>query len=134
MTPQQVHLVQQSFAKVSPIAEQAADLFYGRLFEIAPEVRPLFKNDMKAQGQKLMSTIALAVTSLDELPALLPVVQNLGRRHAGYGVTDDHYDIVGQALLWTLEKGLGADFTAETKAAWTEVYGVLADAMKSAAR
>jgi nitric oxide dioxygenase len=134
MTPQQVQLVQQSFAKISPIAEQAADLFYGRLFEIAPQVRALFKNDIKAQGQKLMSTIALAVGSLDKLSALLPVVRDLGSRHAGYGVKEEHYDIVGQALLWTLEKGLGSDFTPDTKAAWTEVYTVLADTMKSAAR
>jgi nitric oxide dioxygenase len=134
MTPQQVQLVQQSFAKISPIAEQAADLFYGRLFEIAPQVRALFKNDIKAQGQKLMSTIALAVGSLDKLSALLPVVRDLGSRHAGYGVKEEHYDVVGQALLWTLEKGLGSDFTPDTKAAWTEVYTVLADTMKSAAR
>ena len=134
MTPQQVQLIKQSFAKVAPIAGQAADLFYGRLFEIAPQVRPLFKGDITAQGQKLMSTIALAVGSLDKLPELVPIVQDLGRRHAGYGVKDEHYDSVGQALLWTLDKGLGADFTPEVKEAWTAVYMVLADTMKGAAR
>jgi hemoglobin-like flavoprotein len=134
MTPQQVQLIKQSFAKVEPIAGQAADLFYGRLFEIAPQVRPLFKGDIKAQGQKLMSTIALAVGSLDRLPELVPIVQDLGRRHAGYGVKDEHYDSVGQALLWTLDKGLGSDFTPEVKEAWTAVYMVLADTMKGAAR
>ncbi len=134
MTPQQVQLIKQSFAKVAPIAGQAADLFYGRLFEIAPQVRPLFKGDIKAQGQKLMSTIALAVGSLDRLSELVPVVQDLGRRHAGYGVKDEHYDSVGQALLWTLDKGLGPDFTPEVKEAWTAVYIVLADTMKGAAR
>jgi hemoglobin-like flavoprotein len=134
MTPQQVQLIKQSFAKVAPIADQAADLFYGRLFEIAPQVRPLFKGDIKAQGQKLMSTIALAVGSLDRLSELVPVVQDLGRRHAAYGVKDEHYDSVGQALLWTLDKGLGPDFTPEVKEAWTAVYMVLADTMKGAAR
>jgi nitric oxide dioxygenase len=134
MTPQQVLLVKQSFAKVAPIADQAAGLFYGRLFEIAPQVRPLFKGDIKAQGQKLMSTIALAVGSLDKLPELVPVVQDLGRRHAGYGVKDEHYDIVAQALLWTLGKGLGPDFTPEVKDAWTAAYTILADTMKGAAR
>ena len=134
MTPQQVQLVKQSFAKVAPIAEQAADLFYGRLFEIAPQVRPLFKGDIKAQGQKLMSTLGLAVGSLDGLPELVPIVQDLGRRHAGYGVKDEHYDSVGQALLWTLDKGLGPDFTADVKDAWTAVYAILADTMKNAAR
>jgi hemoglobin-like flavoprotein len=134
MTPQQVQLIKQSFAKVAPIAGQAADLFYGRLFEIAPQVRPLFKGDITAQGQKLMSTIALAVGSLDRLSELVPIVQDLGRRHAGYGVKDEHYDSVGQALLWTLDKGLGADFTPEVKEAWTAVYMVLADTMKGAAR
>lgn len=134
MTPDQAQLVKQSFAKVAPIAEQAAGLFYTRLFETAPEVKPLFKGDIKEQGRKLMATIGLAVSSLDRLPQLVPVVQDLGRKHAGYGVRDEHYDTVGAALLWTLEQGLGSDFTPETKAAWTEVYGILAGVMKEAAR
>jgi hemoglobin-like flavoprotein len=134
MTPQQVKLIKESFAKVAPISEQAAGLFYGRLFEIAPEVRPLFKGDITEQGRKLMATIGFAVASLDKLPELVPVVQDLGRRHAGYGVRDEHYDIVAQALLWTLDKGLGSAFTSEVKEAWVAVYSVLADTMKQAAR
>ncbi|MGC2199804.1 MAG: globin family protein [Stellaceae bacterium] len=134
ITPQRVQLLKQSFAKVAPIADQAAGLFYGRLFEIAPQVRPLFKGDLKAQGRKLMSTIALAVSSLQKLPELMPVVQDLGRRHAGYGVKNEHYDMVAEALLWTLDKGLGPDFTPEVKNAWLAVYTILADTMKSAAR
>ena len=133
-TPQRVQLVKQSFAKIAPIAEQAAGLFYGRLFEIAPQLRPLFRGDMKAQGRKLMSTIALAVNSLEKMPELAPVVQDLGGRHAGYGVKDEHYDIIAEVLLWTLDKGLGSDFTPEVKDAWIAVYTTLADAMKSAAR
>jgi len=131
-TTQQVQLVKQSFAKIAPIAEQAADLFYGRLFEIAPQLRPLFKGDIKAQGRKLMSTIALVVASLQKLPELVPIVQDLGRRHTGYGVKDEHYDIVAEALLWTLDKGLGSDFTPDVKEAWISVYATLADTMKSA--
>jgi len=131
-TPQQGQLVKQSFAKIAPIAEQAADLFYGRLFEIAPQLRPLFKGDIKTQGRKLMSTIALAVGSLQKLPELVPIVRDLGRRHTGYGVKDEHYDIVAEALLWTLDKGLGADFTPDVKEAWISVYTTLADTMKSA--
>lgn len=133
-TPQQVKLVKQSFAKITPIAEQAANLFYGRLFEIAPQLRSLFKGDIKAQGRKLMSTIALAVSGLEKLPELVPVVEDLGRRHAGYGVEDEHYDIVAEALLWTLKKGLGPDFTPDVKEAWISVYTALADTMKCAAR
>jgi len=129
-TPQQVKLVKQSFAKITPIAEQAANLFYGRLFEIAPQLRSLFKGDIKAQGRKLMSTIALAVSGLEKLPELVPVVEDLGRRHAGYGVEDEHYDIVAEALLWTLKKGLGPDFTPDVKEAWISVYTALADTMK----
>lgn len=134
MTPEQAQLVKQSFAKVAPIAEQAADLFYNRLFETAPEVKPLFKGDIKEQGKKLMATIGMAVSSLDRLPQLVPVVQDLGKRHAAYGVRDEHYDKVAAALLWTLEQGLGADFTPDTKAAWVEVYTVLASTMKDAAK
>ena len=132
-TPQQVQLVKQSFAKIAPIAEQAAGLFYGRLFETAPQLSPLFKGDIKAQGRKLMSTIALAVGSLQKMPELVPIIQDLGRRHIGYGVKDEHYDIVAEALLWTLDNGLGADFTPDVREAWISVYTTLADTMKNAA-
>jgi hemoglobin-like flavoprotein len=133
MTPEQKMLVQSSFAKVAPIAEAAAELFYGRLFELDPSLRPLFKGDIKEQGRKLMAMIRAAVAGLDNLSGLVPVVQDLGRRHLAYGVKDKHYDTVGAALLWTLEKGLGDSFTPPVKDAWTVVYGVLATTMKDAA-
>jgi hemoglobin-like flavoprotein len=134
VTPQQKDLVQSSFEKVLPISEQAAALFYSRLFEVDPSLRPLFKTDMKEQGKKLMQMLTIAVRGLDRLDTLVPVVQDLGARHVGYGVNEDHYNTVGAALLWTLHKGLGDDFTPETKEAWTVVYGVLSTTMKDAAR
>jgi methyl-accepting chemotaxis protein len=128
-----IALVQQSWAKVEPIAPQAAELFYGNLFAADPTLQPLFKGDMKAQGVKLMQMIGMAVKKLTDLDALVPVLQNLGKRHAGYGVLPAHYDTVGGALLKTLEQGLGAAFTAEVKAAWVAVYGVMAQVMIAAA-
>ena len=129
LTEGDVRLVQDSFAKVAPIAEQAAQLFYERLFTLDPALKPLFRGDMKEQGEKLMSMIAAAVGGLSNLDALVPVVQSLGARHKNYGVEAGHYDTVGAALLWTLEQGLGAAFTADVKSAWTKVYGVLAGVM-----
>ena len=134
MQTTQKQLVQASFAKVLPIAAQAADLFYARLFELDPSLRPLFKTDMKEQKQKLMQMLAAAVRGLDDLPALIPVVRQLGARHNGYGVQDQHYETVASALLWTLEQGLGADFTPETREAWIVVYGVLSATMREGAR
>jgi len=133
MTPEQIELVKSSWAKVLPIADTAAELFYGKLFNLDPSLKPLFKGDMKEQGRKLMKMINTAVSSLDRLDAVLPGVQQLGIRHIAYGVKDEHYDTVGAALLWTLEAGLGEAFTADTRAAWATVYGVLAGTMKSAA-
>ncbi|MGB1109555.1 MAG: globin family protein [Gammaproteobacteria bacterium] len=134
MTPTQKTLIKQSWLKVLPISEQAAALFYERLFTIDPETKPLFANsDMAEQGAKLMKSINLVVDSLDNLEALVPAIQEMGVRHAGYGVKDADYDTVGAALLWTLEQGLGEDFTDETKNAWATAYGLLADTMKSAA-
>ncbi|MCW5749261.1 MAG: hemin receptor [Alphaproteobacteria bacterium] len=133
MTPEQKALVRSSFAQVVPIKEAAAELFYNRLFEMDPALRPLFKGDMKEQGAKLMAMIATAVGGLDRLEAIVPAVQDLGKRHAGYGVKAADYDTVGGALLWTLEKGLGPAFTGEVRAAWTACYGLLADTMKQAA-
>ena len=133
MTPEQKQMVQSSFAKVAPIADQAAALFYGRLFELDPGLKPMFKGDISEQGRKLMSTLGVAVGSLDNLDALMPVLQNLGRGHVAYGVQDSHYDTVGAALLWTLEQGLGDDFTPSVKDAWTEVYTIVATVMKDAA-
>ena len=129
MTPQQIDLVQTSFKKVVPIAATATDLFYDRLFEIAPEVRPMFPQDLKEQKVKLMSMLGTAVGSLHKLDTILSAVKALGERHKGYGVTATHYAPVGAALLWTLEKGLGPDFTPEVKAAWTETYTALAGVM-----
>jgi hemoglobin-like flavoprotein len=133
MTPEQITLVQDSFAKVEPIADTAAELFYNRLFELDPSVRPMFKGDITEQGAKLMTMIGVAVHSLNNLEAILPAVQNLGVRHLEYGVTDTHYDTVAAALLWTLEQGLGPDFTPATKDAWTATYVTLATVMKDAA-
>lgn len=133
MTPDQVTMVQDSFKKVVPIADTAADLFYDRLFAIAPEVRPLFPDDLKEQKKKLIAMLATAVTNLHQVDTILPAVENLGKRHVAYGVTSKHYEPVGAALLWTLEQGLGPDFTPPVKAAWTEAYTTLAGVMQGAA-
>jgi|SRR5215208_5606896 len=134
MTPAQVKLVQDSFQKVAYIADAAADLFYDRLFTIAPELRTLFPRDLSMQKKKLMQMLATAVSNLHQLQKILPAVQALGARHAGYGVVDKHYELVGEALLWTLQQGLGPNFTPEVKEAWTETYTVVSGAMKNAAR
>lgn len=133
MTPQQIELVQTTWAKVAPSADQVAPLFYDRLFEIAPEVKPLFKGDMTEQGKKLMTMLAVAVNGLPHLERIVPAVQEMGVRHSGYGVESEHYEPVGAALLWTLEQGLGEDYTPEVAAAWTETYTTLATVMKDAA-
>lgn len=133
MLPEQKKLVQESFAQVAPIADQAAALFYQRLFELDPSLKGLFIGDIKEQGRKLMQMIGVAVDGLDDLDALVPAVQELGRRHAGYGVEDAHYDTVAVALLWTLRQGLGDKFTPDVEQAWVDVYGVLATTMKRAA-
>lgn len=126
-------LVQDSFAQVAPIADAAAAMFYERLFELDPSVKPLFKSDMAVQGRLLMQTIGAAVAGLDDLPALTPIVQDLGVRHARYGVHPEHYGMVGEALLWTLGQGLGDGFTPEVRTAWAEVYALLAQVMQDAA-
>jgi len=133
MTPQDKKLVQESFAKVAPIADQAAALFYQTLFTMDPSLSALFKGDMVEQGRKLMKMIAAAVNALDRLESVVPAVQMLGMRHVDYGVRPEHYDTVGAALIETLEKGLGDAFTPEVETAWIRVYGVLADTMKAAA-
>jgi hemoglobin-like flavoprotein len=133
MTPNQIKLVQTSFAKVAPIAATAADLFYARLFEIAPAVRPMFPEDLSEQKKKLMAMLGTAVASLNNLDTLLPAVRALGRRHSGYGVKAQHYAQVGSALLWTLEQGLGEAFTPEVKDAWATAYIVLSTTMMDAA-
>jgi hemoglobin-like flavoprotein len=129
MDTKQIELVQASFELVRPIADQAAELFYGRLFEIAPQYRMMFKHDMKKQGAMLMSTLGLAVGSLKNLETILPAVRSLGQRHAGYGVTAADYQPVAEAFLWTLEYALGEGFTPELKQAWVEAYTTLATVM-----
>ena len=133
VTLTQIELVQRSFDVIAPIADDAAALFYRRLFEIDPTLREMFKGDMAEQRRKLMQMLTAAVKGLPRLDRLVPVVEDLGRRHVAYGVTDDHYDTVGAALLWTLEKGLGSAFTADVREAWATVYGLLASTMKNAA-
>ena len=134
LTLAQKTLVQGSFATIAPIADDAAALFYRRLFELDPSLERMFRGNMAEQRKKLMQMLTAAVKGLDRLDQLVPVVANLGRRHADYGVTDTHYETVGSALLWTLEMGLGRAFTTEMRDAWATVYGLLATTMKEAAR
>lgn len=132
-----IELVQTSFSKVAPIAETAAEIFYNKLFELDPELKKIFPaNDaeaMKGQGNKLMTMLSSAVAGLTNLDRLIPILQDLGKRHVDYKVESSHYDTVGVALLSTLSVGLGDDFTPEVEAAWTETYGVMASVMKTAA-
>lgn len=133
LKPDTVALVQESFKKVIPISDAAADIFYDRLFEIAPQARALFPNDLKEQKKKLMKMIAMAVTNLHKAETIVPALRELGKRHVGYGAEDAHYDLVGQALLDTLAQGLGDEFTPNVKAAWGETYELVASVMKNAA-
>ncbi|HEX8338361.1 MAG TPA: globin family protein [Pyrinomonadaceae bacterium] len=132
MNAEQIRLVRESFGKVAPIADAAATLFYARLFDLDPSLESLFKGDMVGQGRKLMQMLTLVVKSLDRFEQILPAVQTLGARHAGYGVRAKDYVTVGRALIWTLRKGLGDDFTPQVEAAWVETYAALASLMKSA--
>jgi hemoglobin-like flavoprotein len=129
MTPEDVELVQSTFERVRPISEAAARMFYGRLFEIAPEVKPLFKGDIAEQGRKLMATLAVVIGSLHSLQTILPAVSTLAKKHIEYGVKPSHYAAVGAALLWTLERGLGAAWTPEAAKAWTNAYTTLSNFM-----
>jgi nitric oxide dioxygenase len=133
MTPDQVSLVQDSFAKVAPISGQAAVIFYDRLFEVAPAVRLMFPADMTEQRKKLMATLAVVVNGLGDLQSILPAASALAIRHVGYGAKAEHYPVVGAALLWTLEKGLGEAWTPEVAAAWSAAYGTLSGFMISKA-
>jgi nitric oxide dioxygenase len=135
MTPEEVSLIRSSWAAVEPIADTAAGLFYGRLFELDPTLERLFRRtDMAAQRKVLMQTLTVVVKSLDRLEQIVPAVQALGRRHAGYGVREPHYATVGDALLWTLEQGLGEAFTPAVRDAWASAYGTLSSVMIDAAR
>ena len=133
MTPDQVKLVQQSFAKVAPISETAAVLFYDRLFEIAPQVKAMFPADMTEQRRKLMGMLAAVVNGLGDLNSILPAASALAKRHVSYGAKAEHYPVVGAALLWTLEKGLGDGWTPQIAEAWTTAYGTLSGYMISEA-
>jgi hemoglobin-like flavoprotein len=129
MTPDQVKAIQASFDLVAPISEQAAALFYGRLFEIAPAVKPLFRGNVAEQGRKLMATLGVVVNGLSDLESILPAASALAKRHVAYGVKPEHYEPVGAALLWTLERGLGERWTPQLAAAWRTAYGVLSQFM-----
>lgn len=131
LTAHQIRLIQSSFEKVEPIAEQAAAIFYDQLFEYDPELKLLFKGDMKAQGKKLMSTLKIAIKGLDDINQVVPVLQKLAAGHVNYGVRPSDYTTVGNALLQTLKKGLGDAFTPEVKAAWVALYRTVAQVMKS---
>lgn len=133
MTPEQIHIVQTTWLRLLPIKDVAARLFYDRLFELDPSVKRMFRADIREQGQKLMQVIDAAVNGLSRFEQIVPMIQAIGRRHAVYGVQDHHYGIVGDALLWTLQKGLGAEFTPQVRDAWTIVYGTLATTMREAA-
>ena len=133
MTPEQIRIVQSTWVKVLPIKDTAAQLFYKRLFETDPSLRPMFRSDLREQGEKLMQIIDGAVNGLSQLERIVAAIQDLGRRHADYGVKDHHYDIVGAALLWTLGNCLGDEFTPKVKDAWATVYGALATTMREAA-
>ncbi|MEP1554685.1 MAG: globin family protein [Paraglaciecola sp.] len=133
MNKYQITLVQESFSKIIPISSLAAELFYSKLFELNPKLKPLFKQDITEQGTKLMKMLGVAVNNLNNLEMLIPIVQTLGERHIGYGVKEEHYDTVGEALIWTLEQGLGKDFTPELKDAWLITYTTLATVMIEAA-
>ena len=134
VTPRQQTLIRESWAQVAPIADAAATIFYDRLFELDPSLRRLFsRTDMAGQRRNLMQTLAVVVASIDRLESIVPAVEALGRRHAGYGVEAAHFETVGQALLDSLAVGLGEDFTAEARDAWATAYGILAGVMQSAA-
>jgi hemoglobin-like flavoprotein len=133
MTTEQKHLIRQTFDLVVPIADSAAAAFYRRLFELDPSLRAMFPPILEEQGRKLMQMLGAAIGMLERPQQLIAVLESLGKRHAGYGVRDEHYDTVGEALLWTLERGLGPVFTPEVQAAWTALYGVVATTMKNAA-
>jgi hemoglobin-like flavoprotein len=133
LTKEEIEMVRADWRGVLPLGMQAATLFYDRLFELDPALRPLFKSDLSEQKNKLLQILGAAVQGLDDLPAMVPTVRALGRRHAGYGVKREDYSTVGSALLWTLKSGIGAGFDARHEAAWTKVYGLLSETMRAAA-
>jgi hemoglobin-like flavoprotein len=133
LSARDIALVRESFARIVPIKDIAADLFYDHLFGVAPHLRAMFPTDMAEQKRKLVAMLGTAVNGLSDLDALVPAVKALGARHVAYGTKPGHYFVVGQALLWTLERGLGETFTPDVKAAWTRVYGLIAATMQAGA-
>ena len=131
MTPTQIDLLRSSWARVEPIGQQAAKLFYARLFELDPSLRRLFGGDMAAQGRKLLAALRATVAAVDRFDDLGPMLADLGARHHGYGVRAEHYDTVGEALLWTLQRGLEPHYSAATDVAWRAAYAAVAQAMQS---
>ena len=129
MTPEQKQLIKDSWVQILPIKEQAAELFYNRLFDTYPELRPLFKGDMKEQGRKLIAMLNTVVNGLDNLEGLIEALKESGKAHAGYGVKAEDYKKVGDAFLWTLERGLGDAFTPDVKEAWMVTYTFVASAV-----
>lgn len=133
ITEKQKQLIKSSFAKVEPIVDTAAEIFYAQLFKYDPSLKSLFKSDMKAQGKKLMAALKLAVASLDNLEKLVPVLEKMAVTHVDYGVKVEDYTPVGNALLYALKQGLGKEFTPELRQAWIDVYAVMATVMRQAA-
>lgn len=133
ITPEQVKLVQDSFEKVVPIADVAADIFYSKLFEIDPSLKSMFPSDMNEQKKKLMQTLTVVIRGLNDLDKIVPAAEALAVKHIDYGVKPEHYTYVGNALLRTLKEGLGDAFDDKTRAAWVAAYKLLADTMKAAA-
>jgi len=134
MTPEQIKLIRLTFVQVMNRKTEAGRMFYERLFSIAPDTQAMFSTDIDAQAQKLMDTLALAISGLRDLPSLVLMLEALALRHVKYGVQDKHYDDVGTALLWTLERMLGPAFTPEARAAWTALYGTVAQVMRNAGK
>jgi hemoglobin-like flavoprotein len=134
MTPEQVQIIKSNFADVIKDKVNVGLVFYDRLFTIAPDTKPLFKNDMAEQSRKLMDTLALAIGMLRDMPSLKVTLEDLARRHVAYGVKNEHYDKVGEALLWTLEQGLGPAFTPQAREAWTALYGAVVTIMRDAVK
>ncbi len=129
MNTEHIKLVQESFSTVRPIAKTASELFYARLFQLDPSLKPLFKGDLEQQGRMLMNMLGSAVAGLSNLATLTPVLKDLGARHIHYGVEDRHYATVGDALLWTLEQGLGEQFTEDVHQAWVKAYAQMSSVM-----
>lgn len=133
LSTEQKQIVQQSFAQILPNAEQLAALFYDRLFQLDPDLRPLFQSDLEQQQKKFIQTLEIAVHGLYNLRVMVPVLQRLAIRHIDYGVRSEHYDTVGEALIWTLEQGLADRFTGKERTSWVALYDFIASVMTEAA-